>query len=138
MNAVTLLLIFSDLFLNKYKRKYLRKLCNTRIAPSQSKFHEAFLHTMYVKMQAIKTSNLCFAQIAKIETDRKNELFVVLQTRFYQFQFFRQVIIYFPLDIYTTQSFRLKKYFEEVLKKSKNLFPSILNNNTSFQFQLIL
>ena len=126
--------------MNKCERKYLRTLCNTRIAPSHNNltFHEAFLHTMYVKVQAIKTSNLCFAQIAKIETDRKNELFVVLQTRFYQFQFFRQVIIYFPLDIYTTQSFRLKKYFEEVLKKSKNLFPSISNNNTSFQFQLIL
>ena len=56
-----------------FKRNYLRTLCNTRIAPSHNNltFHEAFLHTMYVKMQAIKTSNLCFAQIAKIEIDRK-------------------------------------------------------------------
>ena len=74
--------------MNKFKIKYLKNYVTLELPPHNLTFHEAFLHTMYVKMQAIKTSNLCFAQIAKIETDRKNELFVVRQTRLYRFYFF--------------------------------------------------
>ena len=69
----------------KFKRRYLRNYVTLELLPHNLTFHEAFLHTMYVKMQAIKTSNLCFAQIAKIEIDRKNELFAALQTRSYIF-----------------------------------------------------